>query len=401
MSERRIPLSEPRMSGNEARYLAECVETNWVSSAGPFVERFEREVARATGVPHAVACVNGTAALHVALLVAGVEPDDEVLVSDLTFIASANAIRYCRAWPVLIDAEARYWQIDPDKVRDFLARECRWRKRRLVNRRTGRRIRAIMPAHILGHPADMAPILEAARRFELPVVADAAEALGALYRGEPVARIADVAALSFNGNKIVTAGGGGAVLTGTAQLAERARYLTNQAKDDPVESLHGEVGFNYRLTNLQSAVGLAQLERLDRCLESKRATAAYYARALGGLPLELPEEAVWARSSWWLYTVLIEEEKFGVDRASVMRALAARGIETRPLWMPVSGQRPFADCQAYRSEHALGLHRRSLSLPCSVGIAEDDLTRVASALAETHAEFAGAGGSARVRRGSR
>jgi perosamine synthetase len=383
MSER-IPLAEPRMFGAEAPYLAECVATNWVSSAGPFVERFERELARIAGVRHAVACASGTAAIHVALLAAGVEPDDEVLVPDLTFVATAAAVRYCGAWPVLIDAEPVHWQMDVDKALEFLDRECVWQAGRLLNRTTGRRVRAILPVHLLGHPVDMAPLRKAAGRLGLAVVADAAEALGAGYRGEPVARAADVAAVSFNGNKVVTAGGGGAVLTDDGTLAARVRYLTTQAKDDAVEGVHGAIGFNYRLTNLQAAVGVAQLEHLDECLASKRRSMAHYARTIADLPLTQPGEATWAASSWWLYTVLVDEARFGLDRPRLMRALAERGIETRPLWAPVSTQKPFAGCQAYRIEHAADLHRRSLSLPSSVGITQAQLETVTDALRQLH-----------------
>ncbi len=288
-----IPLSVPVMLGNEARYLEECVRTSWVSSVGPFVDRLERDLARVCGVSHAVACVNGSAALHVALLVAGVQPDEEVLVSDLTFIASANAIRYCGAWPVLIDAEPEYWQMDPQKLEDFLARECTAKDGALVNRTTGRRVRAIMPVHILGHPCDMDAIGVLARRHGLTIVADAAEALGTTHRGRPVASLPDVAALSFNGNKIVTAGGGGAVLTDRADWADRARYLTTQAKDDPIEFAHGAVGFNYRMTNLQAAVGVAQLEQLDVRLASKQRGAAVYSAALATMPVTRPRQAPW------------------------------------------------------------------------------------------------------------
>jgi len=380
----RIPLAEPRMFGGEAPYLAECVATNWVSSAGPFVDRFERELAKAAGVRHAVACASGTAAIHVALVAAGVEPDDEVLVPDLTFIATASAVRYCGAWPVLIDAEPVHWQLDVGKALDFLERECVWQGGRLLNRATRRRVRAILPVHLLGHPVDMAPLREAAARLGLAIVADAAEALGAGYRGEPIARAADVAAVSFNGNKVVTAGGGGAVLTDDGNLAARVRYLTTQAKDDAVEGIHGAIGFNYRLTNLQAAVGVAQLEHLDECLASKQRSAAHYAATLADLPLTLPRAAPWAASSWWLYTVLVDERRFGLDRPRLMRALAERGIETRPLWAPVSTQKPFAGCQAYRIEHAGDLHRRSLSLPSSVGITPAQLDTVTGALRQLH-----------------
>ena len=194
-----------------------------------------------------------------------------------------------------------------------------------------------MPVHVLGHPCEMKTLTDLAHRSGLPVVADAAEAIGTLYDGKPAAVWADVAALSFNGNKIITSGGGGAVVTDNTELAARARYLTTQAKDDDVEFIHGAVGFNYRLTNLQAAFGVAQLERLDVCLESKRRTAAFYARELRELPLVLPGEAPQARSSWWLYTVLIDKAQTPVNRPTLMRSLAAANIETRPLWRPVSG----------------------------------------------------------------
>lgn len=384
MPERRIPLSIPKMLGREAEYLVECVKTNWVSSRGPFVDRFELELARLTGRRHAVACVNGTAALHVALLVVGVEPDDEVLVSDLTFIASANAVRYCGAWPVLMDAEPNYWQLDVQKVSDFLERECEGRKGQLWNRTTHRRVRAIMPVHILGHPVDIGPVVELASRFGLRVVADAAEALGAEYRGRPAASFGDVAALSFNGNKIVTAGGGGAIVTDDHELAARAQYLTTQAKDDDVEFIHAEVGFNYRLTNLQAALAVAQLEQLDHCLASKRATAAAYREALSNLPFELPSEALWARSSWWLYTVLVDEPAFGLSRRELTSQLAGVGVETRPLWTPVSRQPPFRSCQAYRCECSVGIQPRSLSLPSSVGLDVGDLEYVTRTIARMY-----------------
>jgi perosamine synthetase len=380
MSDADIPLSIPHMLGNEARYLAECVETNWVSTRGPFVDRFESEVAKASGVRHAVATMNGTAALHVALLVAGVKPDEEVLVSDLTFIASANAVRYAGAWPVLIDAERDYWQMDPQKLHDFLARECRVENGALVNRSTRRRVRALMPVHILGHPCDLDPILAAARRYDLVVVADAAEAMGATYRGRPVAAQADISALSFNGNKIVTAGGGGAVVTDREDFAVRARYLTTQAKDDELEFVHHEIGFNYRLTNLQAAVGLAQLEELGTCVASKQETAHFYDDELAALPFERPRQAPWAAATWWLYTVLTDRARPEIDSRAIGRHLAAARIETRPLWRPVSMQRPYAGCQAYHCEVSRDLHQRSLSLPCSVGIPRSALQRVVDRL---------------------
>lgn len=382
----RIPLSVPAMLGNEGRYLAECVETNWVSSRGPFVDRFEAQLASVTKRRHAVACSSGTAALHVALLVAGVERDDEVLVSDLTFVASANAIRYCGAWPVLIDAEPTYWQMDVEKLASFIDSGCTSQGGRLRNRATGRRVKAIMPVHILGHPADMEPVLALAQAHNLRVVADAAEALGTDYRGRPAASWGELATLSFNGNKLVTTGGGGAVVTDDDRIAEQVRYLSTTAKDDDVEFQHGAIGFNYRLTNLQAAVGVAQLETLDERLASKRRTADYYRQQLAALPLTLPQQAPWARSSWWQYTVLVNDD-FGLKRSAVAKLLDDARIETRPLWTPLSKQAPYQDCHAFHCEHSVEIQRRSLALPGSVGIDDDDRQRVVSALQAARESF--------------
>ena len=268
-----IPLSVPCLAGNEWAYVKECLDTNWVSSVGAFVDRFEGMAAAALGVGHAVATMNGTAALHIALKLAGVEADDEVVVSDLTFIAPANVVRYLGAWPVFVDAEPRYWQMDPQKLRDFLRKECDFAGGTLKNRHTGRRVAALLPVHILGHPCDMDPILEEAGAFGLPVVEDATESLGVRYNGRPAGSFGRMACLSFNGNKILTTGGGGMLVTNDAELARRARHLTTQAKDDTVEYIHGEVGFNYRLTNVLAAIGVAQMEQLESHVADKRATA--------------------------------------------------------------------------------------------------------------------------------
>jgi len=378
-----IPLCVPEIAGNEWAYVKECLDTNWVSSVGSFVDRFEEMVARRVGAPHAVATTSGTSALHTALLTAGVEPDDEVLVSTLSFIAPANTVRYVGAHPVFVDCEPRYLQICPEKLGAFLDRECRWRGGRLTNRATGRRVRAVLPVHILGHPADMDPILEAARRYELVVVEDATEGLGALYRGAGVGNLADVGCFSFNGNKIITTGGGGMIVTGRRDWADRARRLTTQAKDDPVESVHGELGYNYRPSNLLAAVGCAQMERLDEIIASKRRTADSYAGALGDLPgLALMAEAPWARSTFWMYTVRIDEARFGTDSRALLRRLEAGGIQSRPLWQPlhrspVHRHEPATDCST-----AERVQKEALSLPCSAGIDEGDLERVQRAVRE-------------------
>lgn len=378
---RPIPNAVPYLGGHEWQYVKECLDSNWVSSAGPFVDRFEKEVAACVGAAHGVATVSGTAALHVALLLAGVEPGDEVLVPALTFVATANAVHYCGAVPVFMDSEPRSWTMDPQKVAEYLARECEVKGGRVVNRATGRTVRAMLPVHLYGHPVDLDPLLELTHRFPLALVEDAAEALGARYKGRRVGAHGLVGCLSFNGNKIITTGGGGMILTNDERLARRARSLTTQAREEGPEYVHREIGFNYRLSSLQAALGLAQLEQLDRFIEAKRRTARVYTDALGRLGGAEPlGEAPWAFSMFWMYSVLLDPSRYGDVRQLIARA-SAEGIGLRPLWYPLHRQPVFARCQAYRIEVVDRLWGRGVSLPCSVGITPEEQERVVDFLA--------------------
>jgi perosamine synthetase len=382
ISAEQVPLCVPEIRGNEWKYVKECLDTGWVSSVGEFVNRFERETAAALGAAHGVSTVNGTSALHIALLVAGVEPDDEVLVSTLTFIAPVNAIRYAQACPVFIDAEPRYWQMDPEKVAHFLERECIWREGELRNRTTGRRVKAILPVHILGHPVDIDAILQLARKFELAIVEDATESLGSRYKNRAVGVLGDIACLSFNGNKLITTGGGGMIATNREDWASRAKYLTTQAKDDPIEYVHGAVGYNYRLTNIAAAIGCAQLELLPQYIEIKRNNAARYAdglRSVHGV-MTMPE-ADHAYSTYWLYTILIDEQEYGVSSRQLLRKLADQNIQARPLWQPIHLSPVYAGMHCLNSHVAEKLNRDALSLPSSVGLRADELDRVLEAIA--------------------
>ena len=382
-----IPLSVPEIRGNEWKYIKECLDTGWVSSGGSFVDRFERELAQYVGTSYAVSAVNGTAALHIALLVAGVEPDDEVLIPALTFIAPANAVRYAGAWPVFIDVEPDYWQMDPQKVGEFLDLECRWVDRELRNKTTGRRVKAILPVDILGHPVEADEIIRAARKYELLVVEDATESLGAKYQDRSVGCLADVGCFSFNGNKIITTGGGGMIVTDNAAWAAKARHLTTQAKQDPVEYVHDEIGYNYRLANIQSAMGCAQLENLESFICAKRNIAHAYKEALGNVPGITPmAEAPWARSIYWMYTVLIDELSYGLSSRGLLKEMARQRIQTRQLWQPLHRSKVHDSCQAYRVEHADFIARNALSLPCSVGLTTQDQERVIIALRNASAQ---------------
>lgn len=378
-----VPLCVPNLCGNEWTYLRDCLDSGWVSSAGQYVDRFEGMIAEAVGVRHAVAVASGTAALHVALLVSGIEPGDEVILPALTFIAPANAVRYTGAWPTFVDVEAEYAQIDPAQIEAFLREDCRVSQGAVWNRRTGRRVAAILPVDLLGHPCDLDRIQLLATEFGLAVIEDATESLGARYRGRMVGSQSCVAAFSFNGNKLLTTGGGGLLVTNDETAAERARYLTTQAKDDPMEFVHGSVGYNYRLSNLQAAIGCAQVEQLELFAAAKRRIARRYEEELRGLPgVTAMREAPWAQSVFWMYTLLIDAASFGSSSRDLLQALELEGIQTRPLWQPLhlspahhaSFSRPCPVAEAWQ--------RAALSLPCSTGITDQEQRRVVDAIRE-------------------
>ncbi len=380
MTSHYIPLSVPEFKGNEWNYVKDCLDSGWVSSVGAYVDKFEQAVARAAGRKYGVATCNGTSALHISLLLAGVKPGDEVLVSDLTFIAPVNAVRYAGAHPVLVDAEPDFWQMDIDRVCEFLGR-CTKNKEGVCNPRTGRRIAALLPVHALGNPVEIVRLCKLSEEFGIPVIEDATESLGAKAGGLPVGGHGFCSCYSFNGNKILTTGGGGVIATDDEGVAERAKYLTTQAKDDPVEYIHHEVGYNYRLTNVQAAIGCAQMERLDEYVEKKRGIASRYAAELGALecikPMPEPAEA---RGSFWMYTVLLDPAKGGVGSRELMEKLAAEKIQSRPLWQPMHLSRPYAEAELLGGPVSEQLYRDALSLPCSVGLTDEDQGRVIASL---------------------
>jgi perosamine synthetase len=309
--------------------------------------------------------------------VVGVKPGDLVLVPTLTFIAPANAVRYLGAEPVFIDAEAEHWQLDPELCSQFLHEDCERRGSQLVHRATGRRVAAILPVHVLGHPANLDAICSLAREFELAVVEDATESLGSEWRDRPTGTFGQMGCFSFNGNKIITTGGGGMLVTSDATLAEHARYLSTQAKNDALEYVHHEIGYNYRLTNLQAALGCAQLERLRHFVARKRAIAARYHSAFGGVDgILLQREAREARSNWWLFTVRIVAEEFGQTARALLGQLEAARIQTRPLWQPLHQSPAHVGSLSVGGEVAEMLNRECLSLPSSVGLSIEHQERV-------------------------
>jgi perosamine synthetase len=376
-----IPLCEPYLAGNEWDYVKSCLDTNWVSSVGAYVGRFEEDVAHRAGAAHGIATVNGTAALHIALLVAGVAPDDEVLVSTLTFVASANAIRHAGAWPVTVDAEPDYWQMDLNLLEAFLADGCERRGEAVFNRDSGRRVAAIMPVHVNGHPVDMPRLTAIAQTYGLPVVEDATEALGSRVGNRPVGSIGLLGCFSFNGNKLITTGGGGMIVTDDEELALRARHLTTQARVPGPEYIHDEVGYNYRLTNIQSAIGCAQMEQLDDYIAAKHRIAARYDAAFAELPGLSPQGlSPDVFSNRWMYCMTVDPNQCGLDSRALLERLNGQGIQGRPIWQPLHLSPAHAGCQSIGGSVADRIYRQTVSLPCSVSLDEAQQQRVIDAV---------------------
>ena len=364
-----LALHEPVFAGNEVAYLEECIKSTFVSSVGKFVDRFENMLEEVTGARRAIAVVNGTAALHACFTLAGVKAGDEVMSPALTFIATTNAIAYCGASPHFIDSSFRTLGMDAQALSARLEAIAQRGADGTINRETGRRIAAIAPMHTFGHPVDMDEIVAIAHHWNIPVVEDAAESLGSTYKGHAVGSQARLAALSFNGNKIVTTGGGGAILTNDKELGQRAKHITTTAKlPHKWAFVHDEVGFNYRLPNLNAALGCAQLEQLDGFLASKRKLATAYQRAFAGVPgVQFSREPEGTTSNYWLNAILLDEAH-SEQRDEVLAALNASGFGARPAWtlmhrLPMFAASPRGDLSAAES-----IERRLINLPSSASI---------------------------------
>ena len=381
-----ISLSVPSIQGNEWKYIKECLDVEWVSSVGKYVDLFEQRIAEYTGAKHAVACVNGTAALHIALKLAGVQPGDEVIVPTLTFIAPVNVVKYLSADPVFMDCD-QYYNIDASKVIRFLERETELRGGFTHNRSTGRRISAIIPVHIFGNAVFLDELTDICLKRNIKIVEDATESLGTRYvNGKYIGRhcgtVGTLGCLSFNGNKIITTGGGGMILTDDPAIAEKARYLTTQAKDDSVRYVHNEVGYNYRLTNIQAAMGVAQLEQLPKFLEIKKKICKTYKEGINKIQgLQVADVPDYADNNHWLTAIQIDRDKYGKDREELMANLLRNNIESRPLWQLNHLQKPYKDCRSYEIEKALELLDNTLNIPSSVNITGDQIDSVIEALA--------------------
>lgn len=365
-----VALHEPLFAGNEWSYLKECLDSTFVSSVGEFVGRFEDELAAFTGAKHAVAVVNGTAALHIALKLAGVEAGDEVLLPALTFVATANAVAYCQAIPHFVDASEANLGIDVARLRDYLAANTIIRDGATVNRQTDRVIRAIVPMHTFGHPGDIDGLMSLAHDYNLVLVEDAAESLGSLYRGRQTGTFGLIGALSFNGNKTITTGGGGALLTNDTHIAIRAKHLTTTAKlPHRWDFRHDEVGYNYRMPNLNAALGVAQLEKLPELLAAKRKLHQHYQTAFADVRgLSLVSEPADCASNYWLQAILLEPQA-AQARDDILTGTNGVGLMTRPAWVLMHELPHFASCPRMPLPVATSLAQRLVNIPSSAQLA--------------------------------
>lgn len=364
-----VGLHEPRFHGNEWTYLKECLDSTFVSSVGKFVDRFENDLAAFTGVKRAVAVVNGTAALHVSLLLTGVEVGDEVLMPALTFIATANAVAYCQATPHFVDSEERSLGMDAHALRDYLLATTEMRGSHCINRRTGRVIRAMVPMHTFGHPVDIDALLSVAHDFHLQLIEDAAESLGSTVGGRHTGTFGLMGTLSFNGNKTITTGGGGAILTNDLELAARAKHLTTTAKvPHRWNFMHDEVGYNYRLPNLNAALGCAQLEQLPGFLLEKRRLFDFYQSSFADMPgVRLMAEPAGCHSNYWLQALLLDES-LADQRDAVLAATNDAGLMTRPVWALMHRMQMYSNAPKAPLPVAESIERRLINIPSSSGL---------------------------------
>lgn len=386
MSENFIPLSKPSLQGNELKYVTEAIETEWVSTAGPFIQSFEENTAEYVNSTGAVAVQNGTSGLHIALEVIGAGREDEVIVPTLTFIAAVNPVKYCGAEPVFMDCDDSLC-LDPNKLEKFFEEECEFSKGILRNKSTKKQIKAIVVVHVFGNMADMESILEVAEKYNIPIIEDATEAIGTYYekgkhQGRYAGTMGTFGVFSFNGNKIMTTGGGGMIVSDDSELLAQARHLITQAKSDPLYYTHDQVGYNYRMTNLQAALGLAQLEQLESFIETKSINYSHYQEAIKKIPgLELFSFRPGIRPNYWFYAIKVQAE-YGLTRRELIDSLEQEKIQARPIWDLIHHQQPYKNAQAYQIEKAPTYLNLIVNLPCSSDLSSQDVERVNVCLAK-------------------
>ncbi len=359
-----IPLHEPRFVGNEKKYLNDCIDSTFVSSVGKYVDTFEKEFAKKVGSKYAVATVNGTAALHISLLLADVKSGDEVITQPLTFIATCNAISYIGAKPIFVDVDLDTMGLSPKSLKEFLQNNCEILDNHCVNKTTGKTIKACVPMHTFGHPCKIEEIKEICKVWYIELVEDAAESLGSYYKTKHTGTFGKLGAFSFNGNKIITSGGGGVIVTDDEVLAKRAKHLTTTAKiPHPYEYVHDEIAYNYRMPNLNAALLVAQLEQLDKFLENKRVLASEYEEFFEKNDIKFIKEPKDSQSNYWLQAVLLEDEN---QRNEFLKFTNSKGVMSRPIWRLMNELEMFKDCQSTTLENSKYLEERVVNIPSSV-----------------------------------
>jgi len=377
-NEKFIPLSVPNIAGNEWKYVKDCLDTGWISSVGSYVTQFENMVAAFSGTKYGVAAVNGTAALHISLLLSGVKQNDYVILPNLTFVASANSIKYAGADPLLIDADPDMWQMDLDLLEEFLENETDEKDGYLFYIKDGRRIGAIMPVHILGNMCDMDRFLSIVKKYPLPIVEDATEALGTTYKGKSAGSFSPMACFSFNGNKIISTGGGGVIVTDDEALAKHAKHLTTTAKASPDEYYHDEVGYNYRLVNVLAAIGVGQMELLPSFIKRKKECVAFYKKELTGVAdIRFQKELPDVQTNGWLFTIQTDKQ------VQLLEHLNTNKILSRRFWMPMNKLPMYKDCvYINKKDNSDYIYTTCLSIPSSTSITDEELAIVVNEIKE-------------------
>ena len=371
-------LSGPNMAGNEWKYIKDCLDTGWVSSVGAYVDQFEKMSAEFAGTKYAVATSSGTTALHICLLLTDVNNNDYVIAPNITFIATCNSIKYTGADPILIDTDAATWQMDLDLLENFLTNETEQRNGACHYKKDGRRIPVLMPVHVLGNMCDMDRLMALAEQYHLMVIEDSTEALGSYYKGRHSGSFGLMGTFSYNGNKIITTGGGGMIVTNDEALAKKAKHLTTQAKSDPFEYMHDEIGYNYRLVNVSAAMGVAQMEQLPGFLKRKAEIITMYKNELEGLgDISFQQVTDGVLPNWWLPTIMTEKQK------AVLKILNENKMQSRPFWVPMNQLRMFTNCIFYNNDNRSDfVYQRCLSIPCSTNITDEQIRAVSDKIKE-------------------
>ncbi|WP_115642378.1 LegC family aminotransferase [Clostridium putrefaciens] len=381
-----IPLSVPNLNGKELEYVTHAVKTEWVSTGGPYVNEFENKVAEYVKCKGAVSCQNGTSGLHIALQVCGVSKDDEVIVPTLTFIAAVNPVKYIGAEPIFMDCDDSLC-MDPDKLLEFCEEQCSFINGRLINNKTKKIIKALIVVHVFGNMANMEKIMEVAEKYNLKVIEDATEAIGTYYtsgkyEGKYAGTIGIIGVYSFNGNKIITTGGGGMIVSDNEELLKKAKHLTTQAKSDELYYTHDEIGYNYRMTNLQAALGLAQLEQLEIFIKTKEENYKLYKERIQDIPgLEILNFKEEIRSNYWFYGLNCSEQ-YPMNIDEIIKYLSTKDIQTRPIWGLINEQKPYLNNQAFKIEKAKFYLKHIINIPCSSNLTKDDVLYVIECLKE-------------------